>query len=656
MASKAFQNATGERCPIFVQRDAESRELVEREVRDNGGTVSSTPDAAVVVVILDRTTVLGSELVVEYAGANDKAVVTRDWVTASIQQGQILGPPEFGGHKVRHHTVQSFFGQRQVEERNVAPVPAKEDSVNTVKPAESPASEPPGINHSCSPPPTQDLDIIELDAPPPPNKRLFPRPIPLRIHAPASVEGEPGRLSPPPTRGTNTLPSNPDGGKEDRGIAVEVRKRNHLGKARQPDVLQGLRPRKKWSRGWSTKRRVNGGHNQRPALNTSPRGNTKSTVDPSSSDVEIIIRDSDTAPSASFSGTNPQIGNRLSEARQDDVPMHDRDLGSESHPPPEAPPRHDEITNLGYRFAKTDVDYLVRHLTWGVNRRMTLPEIYAEAAKRAMQRLSVITFAKTRSILGIARSRRDKPDGPGSHYPSIDKKRMEDKHSLAFFQVSLGFEDYLDFDEIEDADCFDDFPDIPAKGSDVVGDRNTNVDGPRASNNPNHPEHRQAGDSKEEDSTLGSSKGKGKEPDALSDAMVQAMIKTLSENSDALYRTNNSEKRRKLWEAFAKSNPNYSAQAYMGYHKANYKELELAAKRLNKPMPTSNSDTVDQIDIAPAVQGTVPRKGALKTPKRPIGEDQRSNRVSKKARFSLKDSSTSLSELASDPDLSLPEI
>ncbi|KAG9047033.1 hypothetical protein FS837_003170 [Tulasnella sp. UAMH 9824] len=38
--------------------------------------VTSTPDAAVVVVILDRTTILGSELVAEYAGdgpTNNKA-------------------------------------------------------------------------------------------------------------------------------------------------------------------------------------------------------------------------------------------------------------------------------------------------------------------------------------------------------------------------------------------------------------------------------------------------------------------------------------------------------------------------------------------------------------------------------------------------------
>ncbi|KAG8906004.1 hypothetical protein FRC01_008176 [Tulasnella sp. 417] len=599
MASKAFQNAAGERCPIFVQRDAESRELVEREVRDNGGTVTSTPDAAVVVVILDRTTVLGSELVVEYAGANDKAVVARGWVTGSIQHGQILGPPEFGGHKVRHHTVQSFFGQRQVEGPNVAPVPAKEDFVNTVKPAESPASEPPGINHSCSPPPTQDLDIIELDTPPPPNKRLFPRPIPLRIHAPASVEGEPGRLSPPPTPGTNTLPSNLDGGGEDRGIAAEVRKRNNLGKARQSDVLKGLRPRKKWSRGWSTKRRVNGGHNQRPVLSTSPRGNTNSTVDPSGSDVEIIIRDSDTAPSASFSGTNPQSGNRVSETLQ-------------KHP---------------QRF------------------------IYREESERPSRR--------SRKSLSEYRQKQDVDDvrwndrlGASEEADDVNHLDLDD------------FEDYLFSDDTEDFDCFDDFPNIPAKGSDVGvdrdtnvdGPRDTNVDGPRASNNSNHSEHPRSEDSKEEESTLGSSKGKGKEPYALSEATVQAMIKTLSENSDAFYRNNNPDRRRKLWEAFAKSNPNHSAQAYMGYHKTNYKELELAAKSLNKPMPTPNSDTVDQIDIAPGVQGTVPRKGALKTPKRPIGEDQRSNRVSKKARFSLKDSSTSLSELAPDSDLSLPEI
>ncbi|KAG8913205.1 hypothetical protein FRC01_004673, partial [Tulasnella sp. 417] len=162
-------------------------------------------------------------------------------------------------------------------------------------------------------------------------------------------------------------------------------------------------------------------------------------------------------------------------------------------------------------------------------------------------------------------------------------------------------EDHEYSGDTEGADSFDDFPDTP-DGSDVGSDRDVNDDGPCTSNSPNCSEDPRSedsedprdGHSEEEEYTLGSSKGKGKEPSALSDAMVQAMIKTLSDNPDAFYRNNNLYRRRKLWEAFAKSNPNYSAQAYIGYHQANHKKLERAAKNLDKPV--SFSDLRDRMD------------------------------------------------------------
>lgn len=94
--------------------------------------MTSTPSAALVIVIIDQATTIGSLLGAEYARNNTlaagRAVVTAEWVTSCIQHGEIIGPPTWGGHGLHRHTLQSWFGGRDSSAPDITTqVPLRDD-------------------------------------------------------------------------------------------------------------------------------------------------------------------------------------------------------------------------------------------------------------------------------------------------------------------------------------------------------------------------------------------------------------------------------------------------------------------------------------------------------------------------------------------------
>ncbi|KAG8944386.1 hypothetical protein FRC04_001966 [Tulasnella sp. 424] len=106
-------------CPIFVQDEVQPpgmTEQVKKDIKKHGGIVLDDPDAAIVIVITNQKTSSGSLLRARYGGDETlmarKAVVSQTWVMDSIQQQQILGPPDWGGHVIQRHSIQSYFRGR----------------------------------------------------------------------------------------------------------------------------------------------------------------------------------------------------------------------------------------------------------------------------------------------------------------------------------------------------------------------------------------------------------------------------------------------------------------------------------------------------------------------------------------------------------------
>ncbi|KAG8913206.1 hypothetical protein FRC01_004674 [Tulasnella sp. 417] len=136
-----------------------------------------------------------------------------------------------------------------------------------------------------------------------------------------------------------------------------------------------------------------------------------------------------------------------------------------------------------------------------------------------------------------------------------------------------------------------------------------------------------------EEHSRSSNEDKGKAPSALNRATVLAMVKTLSENPDVFYggkiSVDKSDRRRKLWVAFAKS-------AYFGYHKAHHANLESMAKSLNqgRTCPPNTEAHEFPTSTALGVRRPPATKTAPASSKRPIGDDERSKKPPKKAKLS----------------------
>ncbi|KAG8921724.1 hypothetical protein FRC01_000102, partial [Tulasnella sp. 417] len=79
--------------------------------------VAEDPQKAIIVIIIDRNTHLGSKLIMEYAGeSSGKGVVDQAWILESIRQGRMLGPPDWGGYALHRHTVQTYFNSGDLDE------------------------------------------------------------------------------------------------------------------------------------------------------------------------------------------------------------------------------------------------------------------------------------------------------------------------------------------------------------------------------------------------------------------------------------------------------------------------------------------------------------------------------------------------------------
>ncbi|KAG8921726.1 hypothetical protein FRC01_000104 [Tulasnella sp. 417] len=118
-----FYNPRKGPCPIYIQDDVPlglvkpTKDLIE----NFGGLVTEDPQKAIIIVIVDRNTHLGSKLITEYAGESSaKGVVDQIWTLESIRQGRMLGPPGWGGYALHRHTAQTYFDDMDENTSTVA--------------------------------------------------------------------------------------------------------------------------------------------------------------------------------------------------------------------------------------------------------------------------------------------------------------------------------------------------------------------------------------------------------------------------------------------------------------------------------------------------------------------------------------------------------
>ncbi|KAG9047032.1 hypothetical protein FS837_003169 [Tulasnella sp. UAMH 9824] len=600
-----FHNPRKGSCPIYVQDDVSvglikpTKDLIE----NFGGLVTEDPQKAIVIIIVDRNTHLGSRLITNYAGESSvKGVVDQVWALESIRKGRMLGPPDWGGYALHRHTAQTYFDdtgentstvthtassatadarRSPIRSTRHTPFPSLGSSGNlpssrtSVRPSPLPISQRPSLSQQTpskqsqeSAPQNTSAQLLRSPNASQPRRasshvRDVRTEIGLRRETEAHRRTENDSSTPQPPAEEDSHPL----GKSGRfrftdAEAAYIRARTERAQANKPLSLSVLAAdiskaipwhspvsitsyiqKKEWNKELLTRKRCLAGGSE-SSSNRHLQG-----ITPIDAHIDTLAQE------WSRSVGSPTGGDENQASAEEIIDASDTELANKAiHDlPPEAPPRHN-ICTVGGKYTYTDADkeFIVKYLEWAErNNIKSLRSVYKRINK----------LMPWHSVSSIETS--------VYNYPNLYRKPNTSSKSSRLRQQRTGSN----------------------SGTPATGLSQSQNAEPQKSTGSNKDSRVKEGTSgRIEKQARVASLTKGKASSTLTEAVIKAMVLVLKENPESHWAQNNRQKRTRLWSDFAKIHPNHSADTYYQYHIQHHKRLESAARELIEDESSTGGD------------------------------------------------------------------